>query len=49
MNNRKFGQAELKFRREAKGILRESHKNIGTARVEKRETYREPRAGEGNM
>lgn len=46
---RKFGQAELRFCREAKGILRESHKNGGATRMERRETYRGPRAGEGNM
>lgn len=46
---RKFGQAELRFCREAKGILRESHKNGGATRMERRETYRGPRAGEGDM
>lgn len=46
---RKFGQAELRFCRETKGILRESHKNVVATRMERRKTHRGPRAGEGNM
>lgn len=54
MHNREYpakkcGQAELKFCREAKGILRESHENVVATKKERRETHRGPRAGEGNM
>lgn len=44
-----FGDARPRFCREAEGILWETHENVAFTRMERKETHRGPRAGEGNV